>query len=119
MDGGTKESSISCGSSSSSYYAPLSKPTKTKPIMKEFIEAYQRNFAPFACYTLLTVLIAWASGVGPFLLLLHTCMGLAMITCVIVTLVERADFECESFIQNIIFILWCIIEFIVILTLFK
>lgn len=46
-------------------------------------------------------------------------MGLAMITCVIVTLVERADFECESFIQNIIFILWCIIEFIVILTLFK
>lgn len=39
-------------------------------------------------------------------------------TSVIVTLVERADFEHEDLIQNVILTLWSIIEFAVILNLF-
>lgn len=87
--------------------------------MKGFIEDCLRNFAPFAWLTIPIVLIAWCSGDGMFLLPLYVGMAISLVTSVIVTLVEKDNFECESLLQNSILTLWAIIEFTVIFTLLK
>lgn len=87
--------------------------------MNEFIKDYLRNFSFYLWLTLLLVFAAWLIDVGPFLLIFHVCLAISMGTSVIVTLVERADFECEDLIQNVILTLWSIIEFAVILNLFE
>lgn len=87
--------------------------------MKGFIEDCLRNFATFAWLTVPIVLITRCSGNGMFLLSLYVGMAISLVTSVIVTLVEKANFECESLLQNSILTLWAIIEFTVIFTLLK
>lgn len=87
--------------------------------MDTFIKDYRFHFREFLWLTPQVVIAAWMAKAGPFLWLTATCFAISAIFNIFSTQIYRTKPKHETFYFCCLFLLWLIVQCVVVLNLFK